>query len=147
MMRRWLPTWRVGHSGSMLLIFGSIWTLIGLGLATSGDAPILATLWPMTWLPMWLRVALWIVGGCVAIAYAFRPRWVDNDGVAWTLLYVPPALRSLAYFTGWLHHLLSPGAGFERGWSQALIYLAMTLAVVVCARWPDPGRLTEREGR
>ena len=143
--RDWLPTWRLGHSGAMLAALGSIWVLIGVGLLATGDPPILPTLWPMTWLPTPVRAALWLVGGLIALAYAVRPRRIHSDGLAWTLLYIPPALRGLAYSVGWVNHLIPDGdPGYGRGWSQALLYLVIALLVLISSRWPDPARHQER---
>lgn len=145
--RSWAPTLHIGHSGAILLAFGTIWLLTGLGLAIAGDAPIISTLWPIVWMPIWLRSGLWLGAGAVAIAYALRPRWVTHDGLAWGLLYLPPAIRVLAYIIGWIDSLVpdAGGPGYDRGWLSALIYAAMCAAVMICSKWPDPGRADTKE--
>jgi hypothetical protein len=124
---------RLGFRGTMLVLFGIIWTGIGIAIISEPTrAPMLETL-----IPQPIRAGLWVASGFAAIYFGTQTKRIDAIG--WTALYIMPALRSLSYFLGWVDFVIPWGGdGIERGWLAALIYLALVAVIVVCARWPDP---------
>ena len=139
MTRHLLPRpWReVGKRGQILLTYGVLWVLIGVGTMTE-PAPPAWTVIPL--LAAFPLGPAWVVTGLIAIAYAWRPRIIGHDGVAFLALYVMPAYRAGAYILGWVDSLIDGvgGPGYPRGWLTSLTYLAMVAAVMICASWPEP---------
>lgn len=127
----------IGTRGSLLLILGTIWTIIGTGFLTNPierfskpgpggrldflDSP------PINY----IFSSIWLVGGIVSIFIAFyRARSCEDDwgfnGVA-----LPPLLWGFAYLWSWLLHFVFDGeVGRETGYIGALLHFTITMLVV-----------------
>jgi hypothetical protein len=139
-MRRLLPRRprEVSKRGQILLIFGFIWIAVGISVLerpyVDGQEPLL-----FDDLPVWLRAGAWIGTGLLAMAFAWRPRGISHDGVGFVALYIMPAERCAIFFLGWLDSVVPGGGpGYPAGLYAAVVWLAITAAVLVCSSWPDP---------
>lgn len=125
----------LGFRGSVLLVWGFIWLLIGVGKFVSPPSPadsILIT----GYLPAPVRAGLWCVTGFVALAFAFRTR-ASGDAIGWIALYVMPAVLAVAYVIAWIQWLAGAG-GVSLGWLAAVVYVALAAIIAICSGWPEP---------
>lgn len=131
---RWWPPRFLGYRDKMLLVLGVGWVFMGLAVPDERQFPgVLHFV-----LPQWLRMALWVVSGLIAIAVAFRPLRRPNDAYAWLALFIGPAVRGLSYMWAWIDWLVPAGSeGYSRGWAWALIYAIMLGVIIVAASWPE----------
>jgi hypothetical protein len=132
------PPREVDKRGQILLIFGFIWTVIGVSVYQQPALPGYGNLL-FSHIPLWLRAGAWIVTGVVAMAYALRPRVITNDGVGFLALYIMPAERAAIFLWGWVESITPGGGpGYGRGLLAGAVYLVLVAAVMVIATWPDP---------
>jgi len=90
-------------------------------------------------IPTPIRAGAWILTGVISMAYALRPRDINDDGIGFLALYIMPAERAAIFLWGWVEWI-SPGGGpgYGRGLLAGAVYLVMVAAVMVIATWPDP---------
>ena len=132
------PPREVSKRGQILVIFGFIWTVIGLGIYQQPALPGYENLL-FTHMPVWLRAGAWVATGVIAVAYALRPSRIKTDGVGFLALYVMPAERAAIFLWGWVEHMIPGGSvGYDRGLLAGFVYLALVASVMVIASWPDP---------
>ena len=140
------PGWRgylprrvgqIGRRGAMLLVFGVLWMVVGVGVLDSSGvhAELLHER-----LPSWVRGGVWVVTGALAVFYAFRPPGL-SDRVGFASLYIMPAVRVLSYTMAWIDYFIPIGGdGYASGWRFAAVYAVMLAAVMITAGWPEPTR-------
>lgn len=118
---------KLGRRGASLLLFASVWALIGVGYLT-GPATPYPTL--IRGFPNGSEIAglLWIASAVVAFVGAFHvlDRW------AFAALCAMPTASFLAHLWDWFMWLV-PGApyGNPRGWYSALIWIPALMFVLV----------------
>ena len=128
----------VNKRGQILAIFGFIWVVIGVSVYQNPTLPGYEHLL-FSLIPTPVRAGAWIVTGVVAMAYALRPRSIDDDGIGFLALYIMPAERAAIFLWGYVEYLI-PGdsPGYGRGLLAGSVYLVLVAAVMVVATWPDP---------
>jgi len=136
---------RIGFRGSILVLFGLTWLIVGFGTYTAPKVPGLL----ISEIPSALKGLGWFVTGLYAVATGLLSRWRD-DSHAFVGLYVMPAVWTLLYLWSWfiflVHHwdwhlwglFDNLGPGYERGWVQVPIFFLITGIVMICAGWPEP---------
>jgi hypothetical protein len=125
----------LGYRGSVLLVWGVIWFLIGVGKFAS--PPTGADLILLTGhIPPPVRAGMWCATGLTAMVCAFRTR-ASGDAAGWIALYIMPALLAAAYSISFLDSLDGSG-GLILGWLGAAVYVALAAIVAICAGWPEP---------
>lgn len=130
----------IGQRGRVLVTMGALWVLIGV--STLGEEPREYLLHERAGFPESQFLA-WSVTGVVAIAYGFR-RVGSHDQWGWLALYLMPAIRCVGYSLSWVDYVTPLGGpGYDRGWSGALVYLAILCLIYLCAAWPEP--ISDRE--
>lgn len=138
MIRALLPRpWcEVDYRGQILLVFGALWTLSGIGNATQPPPTWWVNVWMLNGPPQSLYAGTWVLTGLVAMAYALRPRMIVHDGLGFVALYLMPAYCAASYLLAWLDYMVAGwgGVGYPRGWLSALIYIGLVFAVMICAR-------------
>ena len=148
-MHRLLPRhWRdIGKRCQILLIFGFIWTVIGVSVYQNPTTPGYENLL-FSQIPIHVRALGWICTGLLAIAYALRPVWVVNDAIGFVALYIMPAERAAIFLWGYVQYLI-PGdsPGYGRGLLAGAVYLVLVAAVMVVASWPDPPKELPKDAR
>lgn len=127
---------RIGNRGIVLSILGLLWIVTGVGVAVQ---PLNRAGLPDDIFPVWLRAAIWITSGAVALVATWKRRW---DETAWGLLILPLSMRLLSYGYGWIFNTYPPA------WRSVFVYAAMALLVNRCAAGLDrPGPWDGRERR
>lgn len=126
----------LGYRGSVLLVWGVIWSLIGVGKLLS---PVSAVdhLLITGYIPAPIRAGVWLITGLIAMVCAFRTR-ASGDAAGWISLYVMPSVLAVAYMIAWLQSLLYDVGGIPLGWLGAAVYVALAAIVAICAGWPEP---------
>jgi hypothetical protein len=124
---RRLP-FRLGFRGAALLLFGFVWTTVGLGVIDNPRALDATHQLPLEYLPVWFRAGLWFVGAGAAAISAWWPK--GNDKWGWSLLTVPIVLRCASYLgaaiMGWYD------------WRYAVAWVTILGLVILLALWPEP---------
>lgn len=141
MPKRLLPRHfhELGKRGQILLVFGILWMWLGLGVLLYPDPPQYSAIPMISDVPDAVRGYAWMISGGVAVAYAWRPRRFDHDGLAFAALYIMPAYRVVAFSLAWLDYVMPWfGFGYSRGLLAALPYAALVGAVMICASWAEP---------
>lgn len=136
--RRLLPRSprQTGRRGAVLLTYGILWVVIGLGVYDSAGIGQ-GLLHEM--IPSQVRGALWITTGLLAIAYAWRPRGM-NDALGFAALYLAPTVRVLSYGVATVLAALPgehPGA-YDNAWRFLVIYAAMVAGIAITSGWKEP---------
>jgi hypothetical protein len=129
-------TSRLGRRGAVLLIFGTIWCVHGIRLATD-DRPRPGVMPLAELVPLPVIGAVWITVGLLGIAYAFR-RGPDRDIVGFHALVGLSLAWSATYAWSWVLYLVpGPPLGAGHAWSGALIWAAAAALVIVCSGWAE----------
>lgn len=130
----------LGYQGRALFFLAAMCFYVGARLL-EGDWDVAHT-YPIEFLPLWLRVAVWWVPAVVAGIVSFWPPGFARWGYA--ALMVPIALRGFSYLTAaafWLLEKPFPQVDVlgESGavW-PALFWLGTTAFVGLLAGWPEP---------
>lgn len=141
---KWLPrsVKQVGRRGTVLLMLGVVWLLLGYSVFLSMDIPTGAPEGGFHLsIPADVRGLLWTLTGVTAMCAAFRPPGF-SDAFGWTALYVMPAVRTVSYLSGWLDWIVPFGTpGHERGWVPAITWAVIVVLIATCAGWPEPARV------
>lgn len=142
--RKWLPRTakQVGRRGTVLLILGFLWLLLGYSVLLDMDIPTAdpAGVFHLM-IPAEIRGFLWMLTGGIAMCGAFRPPGF-SDAFGWAALYAMPALRMVSYLSGWLDWVVPFGTtGYERGWVPAITWGVIVALIATCAGWPEPARV------
>lgn len=142
---------RLGKRGEVLVVFGVLWLVIGLGVLVN-PRDISPTLLHAQ-LPIPARIGLWWLAGLLAIVTATRERW---QWIGYTALILPPAIRALSYVLSVVFNLPDSPitiAGTPAdptlipGRLQLLaLYLGMVAALYRFASWPEPSTTTPEAG-
>lgn len=150
--KKWLPRTlrQLNKREQLLMALGVIWIAIGLStFETAGSRPGVLLHEQM---PSSLRGSIWIFSGALAIFAAWRPPGV-RDTFGWAVLYIAPTVRVVSYTLAWLESW--PWLGLDSllytqpyadAWRFAIIYLAQSLTIVICAGWPNPIEIPVDEG-
>lgn len=142
-MKKLFPRLRrplLGRRGTILLLLGACWVLIGIGTFVSPLSPSVASLLHAQ-VPKQINAVFWVSSGIIASIYAFR----KDDAIGFLSLYIMPAFYAFSYFLGWLD-FLSPfvgGNGHPWGWFSAVFFLIELGVVIVCAGWPESSDILE----
>lgn len=130
---------RVGFRGSRLILFGTIWILMGASVMVTPTVP-------RPWLvheqlPTPVRAIGWVLTGSIAIWVGLRR--IQPDGNAWAALTLMPTIRCASWtlaVAGWLItaplHAIWPAVpvyGDPHGVTGALIYGLIVLLVSMSA--------------
>lgn len=130
----------------VLFTLGLLWALTALGIVMATTKPNL--LIPHERLPEQIRFGVWFVPAVVA----WLGVWVRRiDGIAWTVLVLPPLERFASYTWAWVDSLTdwwlwdhSPGIG--TAWRSAVVYAAIIYLIVKCAAGLDRLPIRRRNG-
>ena len=132
------PPREVNKRGQILAIFGFIWVVIGISVLQQPALPGYEHLL-FAQIPTPIRAGAWVITGILSMAYALRPRSIDDDGIGFLALYVMPAERAAIFLWGWVEWVTPGGGpGYGRGLLAGAVYLTLVAAVMVIATWPDP---------
>lgn len=136
----WAVVRRPGRRGVFLIMFGTIYLVVGVNTLTIPArrfAAVAPEVGPFLDHPLW--GLMWLGGGLVAIAVALRPRWVQGDGRGFTALLVPPFAWTLFYAASVVSYLLTAGEwGRVQSLSGAAVWSIAWATVLLIAGWPDP---------
>ena len=126
-------TRRLGVRGFGMVLIGTAWTLIGVGVLhglnpTPPDAPHLV-------IPAPVRGTVWIAPGVLAFALCASRR---RDTIALTVAVVMPLVHVVSYTWAWVVYLAPGGqAGYSAGWYNGAFHLALVALVVLVASIVD----------
>lgn len=95
---------RLGPRARFLLYLGIGWILIGVDVWFR-EVPTERQFMYHLHLPIWLRSAVWVVTGVIAVVFAFR----RNSTPGFAALYLMPAIRSSSFFLAWAASDPMPG--------------------------------------
>ena len=135
---------RWGSRGAVLALLGVLWVTIGLqtaltqpGVPYDPDTAILHH-----WLPLWVRVVLWVGSGVVAIVTAATGR---GEAVGWSALWIMPVVRTVSYGWSALMWMVpgAPGGAPDSLW-LALQWAATGAILIVVSRWPEDSAARRR---
>jgi hypothetical protein len=136
---------RYGQRGACLIVLGSAWFILGVGIAIDPQPPHSWVLYESV--PPLVQAAAWWISGLVAVTFGLRGREAD-DRPGHVALYVMPALRVLCFTFSWLVWLVSSFGyeagwwsmriGWTGGWYAALIWGLFSLMLRLIAEWPNP---------
>jgi hypothetical protein len=125
------PPKRVGYRGIALILWGTMFVLIGVGTYLNPNPnPAQGDLWHLT-LPTMFRALMWSAPGLVAIIAAFTGREVLKV-VAFVLLIFAPVVL----MTSFAMAMVTPFAPARL--TGFAIYLLLVLALLHQAAWPEP---------
>lgn len=120
----------IGFRGTTLLYLAAVWFGVGLTLIIRPD-PDMAHMYPLEYLPLWVRVCLWWVAAAVAVITAFWPEDAERWGFA--ILSLPVLFRACSYAaTGILE--------YPHALVDAVVWTAVFGFVINTAQWPEPPR-------
>ncbi len=122
----------IGVRAEGMILAAGIWCLLGAGiwLGLAPDRPGAFH----TLLPLWLRVAMWVVPAVLAATVAASERW-SPYGLA--LLTIGPTVHLVSYLWAWLMDLIpGPPPGDSGGWYRAGIYAALLALVILLSHIP-----------
>ena len=124
----------IGNRGAVLVILGVLWILTAVGISSQPipDRADGSKLLPYEHLPVWFRVALWVIPGLIAAASGVWRRW---DQTAWALLIVPVAERGLSLL--WAMGVNVFGSSYPTAWRGFLVYAATGTLIYFCAAGLD----------
>lgn len=121
----------VGRRGAVLGYLGLVDVLIALSLWRPAPTPerapglkFLAAVMPLSW---W--AGLWLAVGVVCMLGALVHRL---DRLAFAGATMIKTLWGGVYLLGWA------AGGIERGWVNAVVWLALAVLVMILAGWPEP---------
>ena len=119
---------RIGFRGLSLVMFGSMFMVIGLGvLANPAVDP---NLWH-TQLPVWFRMLVWCGAAVVALVAAWQP---SLQPLGFAALFVGPAERFVSFTSGMV---MEPSFARLTG---AALYMLLALTILLIASWPEPAQ-------
>ena len=127
----------LGIRCSAMVLLGTIWVLMGVGVLTGTSQPADGLLF--TAIPAPIRGATWVATGLLAVASGLTSYRTSR---ALSLLVLMPMLRLVSYLLAWVLYLIPGdeswwlGAESERGWYQGLFYLTMIAFVAFAACIP-----------
>ena len=125
---------KLGRRGTSLLLFASVWTLIGVGYLTGPASPYPTLIHEVEHGPA-IAGTLWVITAAAAAIGALTvcDRW------AFGILCAMPTASLVAHLWDWVMWLV-PGApaGNPRGWHSALIWLPVLAFVLVEGRRREP---------
>lgn len=121
----------LGYRGSILLLFGIVWLVVGLGTYTAPKVEGLI----ISDIPPLVKATGWVLTGVYAVGVGLVSRWRD-DSTGFVALYVMPAVWTFLYLVSWFDSW--NGGGYARGWVSAVVYFAVMGVVMICAGWPEP---------
>lgn len=114
------------------MLLGILWICTGV---VTPLAPPLTGNTLLSWFP-WIRAALWIVTGAVAVVFSFRGS--GRDAWGWLFLYIMALYSVLAYGFGTLDWALAAdSAATLRNAFGTLSWLAIIVIIVVCSGWRE----------
>jgi len=132
----------VGRRGLLLLMFGVLWVLLGIGVLASrqprfsGPGPAVLVL---TVLDDAATGWLWIAAGLASIiAGLVRRRMGGRDAVGFNFLLAPPLLWLLGYLWSFAVWAVTSASGRETAWVAAIVWVIMCAFILLIAGWPDP---------
>lgn len=133
-MRQYLrhPPACIGRRGAILILLGIIWITVGLDvvIVDSDDSPyLLLSQWAQ------IRSTVWIITGCVAIAYA--PRRQGSDVIGWVALSIMAGYRLIAYGVGLITWALGGEHGEPRGVIGMVTWAAAVIGIATLAGWRE----------
>lgn len=128
----------LGRRGSMLLIMGLVYIVLGLGVSLGRPGPHAARFNIVYNSPAWIWIGAWALSGVVACVYAFKAR----DAVGWSTLYVMPMVTIVAYLVK-LGFDISDRTGYYLAWYDALLFTPFVAIVLVCSGWEENHRVSE----
>ncbi|GAC1387131.1 MAG: hypothetical protein NVSMB4_14010 [Acidimicrobiales bacterium] len=130
---------RLGRRGTVLLIIGGMWLLIGASIPSD---PTRSAYYPELihlLIPDPIRVGLWVLTGLVAILSAWRkPGW--SDALGFSALVVMPTVRCLSYAWGWIVgalDLTGGHPGIARDGISALVWAAAAVLIITISGWRE----------
>lgn len=138
------PLKRFGYRGRALSLVGIVWILIGVATYADPDRDP-AQILLVEYLPLWLRIVLWVGAGVVALVTSWWPPGADRFG--FMALIAPAMIRAGSYGWSWLTYWLTGGElGDKQAWIDGLAWFAIVAFVLLLAAWPEPGE-TKRRGK
>ena len=127
----------VGTRGSILLILGAIWIIVGIGFLLNpverfsrpGPGGLLDFLDEGP--GVYIFSGMWVVGGAVALVVAFLRAKTCEDDLGFNGVGLPPLLWGFGYWWSWITHLLFDGEyGRSSAYIGALLYSTLCVLVV-----------------
>lgn len=124
---------RLGRRGSILLAFGVMETLYGVGLIADPRFGIVRGVGVLTHIaPMTLWGAIWITSGLCAFALAWEVR-ATRDTWGYALAVLPPALWSVANLLAWLT------GSYGQAWTSTVTWGCIAYVIRRINSWPEAG--------
>lgn len=155
---------RLGFRGLFLTLFGSMFVLIGATIPFAARRPpgppggpptVVPSPDPYlfhTMIPLIPSVAIWVLPGLAAVILSWgrNPTKADQRGIvrqviAFTLLFIPPAIRFASYFVAF-YTVWGDFDFFEslRYVPACALYCVISLSIVLFASWPEPSLTAEQ---
>lgn len=134
----------LGRRGLLLIFMGGLWTVFGLTLILTPNAPHRFTQAnsPAPILGLLDESAigwLWIVAGCMALFTAlFRMRRHGNDAWGFNALLAPAIVWSIGYIWSIALWATTGLYGRPTSASGATVWLIVCTFIMLLAGWPDP---------
>lgn len=116
----------------MLLLMGLVYILLGVGTLLRHPSPETMAYNFLYLVPDWVMASLWFISGTIAVIYA----WRHNDSWGWTVLYIVPFVRVVAYTAAWVAAMIF-GHGYRTAWYSAVLYMPFILIVLICSGWRE----------
>jgi len=136
------PTAHLGRRGLSLILFGILWTLVGVGIlggpsdrfSRPGPGGTLEFMDSANWAWMWIGFgALSVISGFLRRRVRLLDEWGFNS------LLIPAWVWTLTYGWSAVTYIVTMGEyGQGRAWVGCVVYGVISLAILVIAGWPDP---------
>lgn len=127
----------VGTRGSLLLILGTIWIIIGIGFLVNPTERF-SRPGPGGYLDfldegpgVYVFSSMWVVGGTVAIVIAFYRTITCEDDLGFNGVGLPPLLWGFGYWWSWIVHFLFDGEfGRSNAYIGGLLYSTISILII-----------------
>jgi hypothetical protein len=147
-MQRWVKFERMrmfrmfGRRGLLLLMFGTMWIVFGVGVwfvpqarfsANGTNVPLLSLLDANE------AGLIWAAAGSLAVAIAFvRKHRSGHDSEGFNALLAPPIIWLLGYIWSMVAWIATHEIGRSTAWVSAVVWLIVCVFIILIAGWPDP---------
>lgn len=128
---------RLGKRGVSLFLLGVMWVSLGVETMDSHLNSSIEEAVLFTYLPIWLRLGLWVLTGLVAV-WASTANWKNAQAVGFAVLVVMPIQRVIGYLWSFMMWAIPGDAAgsFLSLWSAAK-WACLAVLVAVIGSWHE----------